>query len=108
HEHAESGHACDGKEAPHTWSGRMGARVLPQVPEQAARLRQGVVERGELARGGTEIRGVAENLVIPAKAFPDSSFPRKRESMLSISGCDDSRRVLGSRWIPAFAGMTSL
>src|SRR6185312_552467 len=27
--------------------------------------------------------------------------------MLSISGCDDGRRILGSRWIPAFAGMTS-
>src|SRR6185312_4510135 len=32
---------------------------------------------------------------------------RKRESRLSISGCDDSRRLIGSRWIPAFAGMTN-
>ena len=36
------------------------------------------------------------------------SFPRKRESMLSVSECDDSRMLLGSRWIPApaFAGET--
>jgi hypothetical protein len=36
-----------------------------------------------------------------------SSFPRKRESMLSVSERDDVRKVLGNRWIPAFAGMTS-
>jgi len=35
-----------------------------------------------------------------------SSFPRKRESMLSISERDDSTKWVGSRWIPAFAGMT--
>ena len=47
---------------------------------------------------------------MPAKAGRkstyESSFPRKRESMLSIFGCDDSRKWVGSRWIPAFAGMT--
>ena len=37
-----------------------------------------------------------------------SSFPRKRESMLSVSRCDDSRGLTGNRWIPAFAGMTVL
>jgi len=42
------------------------------------------------------------------RKLPDSSFPRKRESRLSISGCDDSMRLIGSRWIPAFAGMTTL
>jgi hypothetical protein len=26
--------------------------------------------------------------------------------MLSIFGCDGSRKLVGSRWIPAFAGMT--
>src|SRR6185437_14811588 len=36
-----------------------------------------------------------------------SSFPRKRESMLSTFECDDSRKLVGSRWIPAFAGMTN-
>src|SRR6185312_8404311 len=35
-----------------------------------------------------------------------SSFPRKRESMLSISGRDGTVVRVGSRWIPAFAGMT--
>src|SRR6185437_5796433 len=35
------------------------------------------------------------------------SFPRKRESMLSVSERDDVPKVLGCRWIPAFAGMTS-
>jgi hypothetical protein len=37
-----------------------------------------------------------------------SSFPRTRESMLSISGYDDSRKLIGNRWIPAFAGMTTV
>src|SRR6185437_11850833 len=46
-------------------------------------------------------------LVIPAKAPLDSSFPRKRESMLSSFGCDDSAKLIGSRWIPAFAGVTT-
>jgi hypothetical protein len=49
-------------------------------------------------------------IVIPSKRgiHRQSSFPRKRESMLSISECDDSRKMVGNRWIPAFAGMTSL
>ena len=37
----------------------------------------------------------------------ESSFPRKRGSMLSVSECYDSWKLVGSRWIPAFAGMTS-
>ena len=36
-----------------------------------------------------------------------SSFPRKRESTLSISKCDHSWKLVGSKWIPAFAGMTT-
>jgi len=28
--------------------------------------------------------------------------------MLSIFECDDSRKRVGNRWIPAFAGMTNL
>ena len=27
--------------------------------------------------------------------------------MLSVSECDDSAKLIGNRWIPAFAGMTS-
>src|SRR6185312_12584224 len=53
--------------------------------------------------------GIHVPVIIPAKAgiHVHPSFPRKRESMLSVSGCDDSRKCVGSRWIPAFAGMTT-
>src|SRR6185437_3234814 len=34
------------------------------------------------------------------------SFPRTPESMLSVSECGDRTKLVGSRWIPAFAGMT--
>ncbi len=45
---------------PRTGNRRLGARVLPQVPEQAARVPRGVVERGQLARGGAAVRRGAE------------------------------------------------
>ena len=35
---------------------RLGARLLPEVPEQAARLPRGLVERRQLARGRAEVR----------------------------------------------------
>ena len=35
---------------------RLGARVLPQVPEQAAGLSRGLVERRQLGRGRTQVR----------------------------------------------------
>src|SRR6185437_15238029 len=39
---------------------RLGARLLPQVPEQASRLPRGLVERRELAGGRAAFRGGAE------------------------------------------------
>ena len=35
---------------------RLGARLLPQLPEPAARLPRGLVERRELGRGGGALR----------------------------------------------------
>ena len=39
---------------------RLGARVLPEVPEQAARLPRSVVERRQLGRGRAPLRGGAQ------------------------------------------------
>src|SRR5207248_8203744 len=36
--------------------GRVGARLLPEVPEPPARLHRRVVERGQLAEGGRAVR----------------------------------------------------
>ena len=41
---------------------RVGARLLPELPEPPARLSQGVVEHGELGRGFQAIREVAARL----------------------------------------------
>ncbi|CAA9409722.1 MAG: Superoxide dismutase [Mn], partial [uncultured Phycisphaerae bacterium] len=50
-EHGQPGQPADGRGVPGDRAGRVGARVLPEVPEQAAGLRGRVVERGELAGG---------------------------------------------------------
>src|SRR6266496_4091516 len=49
---------------------RLGARVLPQVPEQATGLSGGLVERRELGRGGTAIRRGARVVGLARPAQP--------------------------------------
>ena len=51
HQHAEPGQSAHGRQDRDPRPRRLGARVLPQVPEQAARLHRRVVERRELGRG---------------------------------------------------------
>ena len=52
HEHAEPGQSADGGQDGDPRARRLGARVLPEVPEPPAGLHRGVVERRELGRGG--------------------------------------------------------
>src|SRR5439155_6531519 len=63
---AESRQSVDGRQDSHSWARRLGARLLPQVPEPPARLRRGVVERGKLAGSWAPLRGG----VIGARARP--------------------------------------
>ncbi len=61
--HGQPGQPADG--GLHTLADlrRMGACLLPELPEPAGRLRGRVVERGQLGEGGTEVRGsVLRNL----------------------------------------------
>src|SRR5688572_33086931 len=53
---AEPGQSTHGREARDPRARRLGARVLPQVPEPPSGLHRGVVERGELGRGGQALR----------------------------------------------------
>ena len=50
-EHREPGQPADGRQDAGARPRRVGARVLPEVPEPPARLHHGVVERRELGRG---------------------------------------------------------
>ena len=54
----EPGHAPLGRPHPAPRLRRLGARLLPQVPEPAPRLHGGLVERGELGRRGEAVREV--------------------------------------------------
>ncbi len=56
HQHAEPGLAAHGRHPAAAGAGRVGARLLPQVPEPAPGLHRGVVERGELGGGRAAVR----------------------------------------------------
>ena len=56
HEHAEPGQSAHGRQDGDPRPRRLGARVLPEVSEQAARLHRGVVERRELGCRVTALR----------------------------------------------------
>jgi hypothetical protein len=60
---------------------RLGARLLPQVPEQAPRLPRGVVERRPLAGGRAPLHGSEERL-------SESRFERGSARHQSESTCD--------------------
>ena len=55
-EHAQPGHAAHERQDAGPGMRRLGARLLSQVPEPPARLRDGVVERGQLDRRGAAVR----------------------------------------------------
>src|SRR6267143_526439 len=62
HQHTESGQSADGGPESDPGSRRVGARLLPQIPEPPARLHPGVVERRELVRNRETVRvGVARS-----------------------------------------------
>ena len=51
-EPSQPGHAADGRPPRAVRQRRVGARLLPEIPEPPRRLPGGLVERGELGRGG--------------------------------------------------------
>jgi Iron/manganese superoxide dismutases, alpha-hairpin domain len=55
-EHPQSGHAAHDRQDSGARLRRVGACVLPQVPESPARLCDGLVERGQLDRRGPPVR----------------------------------------------------
>ena len=57
-EHAESGQPDDGRQEGHPRPRRVGARLLLEVPEQAPRLHQCMVERGELGGSREGLREI--------------------------------------------------
>jgi len=89
------------------WWGRLGGR-RKGAREQSSPFSVGVHNplygnANPLPRQAGPTHGRHSRVVIPR-----SSFPRKRESTLSICKCDEFRKPIGSRWVPAFAGMTTL
>ena len=65
---AEPGLAVDAVPRAPAGNRRVGARVLPQVSEQAARLSRGLVERRQLARGRAPLRGGTDELACGRKS----------------------------------------
>ena len=61
-EHAEPGQPGDGRQAGGDGHRRVGARLLPEVPEPPRRLRGRVVERGQLERDREAVRAVDASL----------------------------------------------
>ena len=61
HLHAEPGLARDGREDAAPRRRRLGARLLPQLPEPAARLPRGLVERRRLERRGAKLDAAARS-----------------------------------------------
>src|SRR5262249_20716491 len=59
---AEPGHTCHGRWPAAPRDRRLGARLLPQLPEPPSRLSRGVVERRQLGCGGRALRGCAVKL----------------------------------------------
>ena len=57
HEHAESGQPAHGREAGDSRPRRLGARVLPELPEPPSRLHQRLVERRQLGPRSTSASG---------------------------------------------------
>src|SRR6266566_1524416 len=78
---AESGQSLNGQQDSHSRARRLGARLLPQVPEPTTRLRCGVVERGKLAGRRSPLRGRA----IGARARP--ALATEQAELGSDSGC---------------------
>src|SRR4051812_8677336 len=84
HEHAEPGQSTDGRQESDPWPRCLGARLLPEVPEQTARLHQCVVERRQLGRGAETVRFIVWHSLVPSastilKRAAQSAKPGARE-----------------------------
>jgi hypothetical protein len=78
----------------------LGARVLPEVPEQAPRLRAGLVERGELGRGRTPLQRGAR--LTPCthdriRAWTAADARRAAAHALGLPHCSVTARVVSLR-----------
>jgi superoxide dismutase len=73
----------------HPGAGRMGARLLPALPEPPSGLHQGLVERGGLGRGGPALRGgkVVRSLTV------------REESDRDATPCPSENGGMARRWL---------
>ena len=62
HQHAEPGQPADGRQEGHPRRGRLGARLLPEVPEPPRRLPRRVLERRELERSESPAQGLTTKI----------------------------------------------
>ena len=76
---------------------RLGARLLPQLPEPASRLPRGVVERRQLGRGGAPLRGGRQGGAVARRRVPPHR--RHREARRRRRG-----RLRGEGWEVFAAG----
>src|SRR5207237_5028028 len=65
---SEPGFAVNGWQRSATWRGRVGARLLSQIPKPSSRLHQSVVERGELGCGGAALRKIGRGKICVVEA----------------------------------------
>ncbi len=90
--HGQPGQPDQRRQDPAARRGRVGARLLPEVPEQAPRLPRRLVEHRELGEGGRALQrrrltsGVRAGAAAPARA---------QRTMPSLLGCDPDLRRLG-------------
>ncbi len=75
HLHAEPGQPAHRGQDPAARRRRLGARLLPEVPEQAPGLRRRLVERRELVRGGAPLRDRPSRLIHIRRARPAGIRP---------------------------------
>ena len=87
-EHRQPGQPDDGRQEAHLRRGRVGARLLPEVPEPPPRLPRGVVERHQLGRGQQALRESNQAIAFIRSSCVGYSFwlsPMKEYPMLPSS-----------------------
>ena len=98
-EHAEPGFADHGRQACRARLRRLGARLLPQVPEPPPRLRQRLVECGELDGRRPAVRGkmtdaVAAALPAVGSVAPDFTLRSTAGADVTLSAFRGTKNVL--------------
>ncbi len=86
-QHAEPGQPVDGREEGDPRHRRVGARLLPEIPEPPPRLPRRVVERGQLGRSQSTAEGLtlAFLLILSATAAAQSAEPKVTGTVSNIT-----------------------